>query len=120
MLISSPDDGMISRLISPPSYSSRDSEEVESNTRMERFTSMRSFAAKAQALLKRFRKDEDGAMTVEWVAIAAAVVVGAVAITYTVLNNLDPVAGAVGKSLTDTAKLAPAGPPDFMDGQAGS
>ena len=47
---------------------------------------MLSFAAKAQGLLKRFRKDEDGAMTVEWVAIAAAVVVGAVAMTWSVLK----------------------------------
>ena len=52
-------------------------------------------------MLRRFRKDEDGAMTVEWVAIAAAVVVGAIALTWSVLDNLDPVAVAIGTSLTD-------------------
>ena len=39
------------------------------------------------AVINRFRKDEDGAMTVEWVAIAAAVVVGAVAVTWSVLDR---------------------------------
>lgn len=52
-------------------------------------------------VLRRLRKDEDGAMTVEWVAIAAAVVVGAIALTWSVLDNLDPVADAIGTSLTD-------------------
>ena len=55
----------------------------------------------ARANLRRFRQDEDGAMTVEWVAIAAAVVVGAVALTWSVLAGLDPVADAIGSSLTD-------------------
>ncbi len=81
---------------------------------------MRSFAAKAQALLKRFRKDEDGAMTVEWVAIASAVVVGAVAITYAVLENLDPVAATVGDLLTGVADDVPDAPPTFGDGQVGT
>jgi Flp pilus assembly pilin Flp len=79
---------------------------------------MRSFALKAAGLLQRFRKDEDGAMTVEWVAIAAAVVVGAVAITYTVLNNLDPVAAAVGGGLETVAGETIDGPPDFGNGSA--
>jgi Flp pilus assembly pilin Flp len=81
---------------------------------------MLNFASKAAGLLKRFRKDEDGAMTVEWVAIAAAVVVGAVAITYTVLDNLDPVASAVGEGLTGVAGEEIDGPPDFSNGAAGS
>ena len=81
---------------------------------MEWFTSMRSFAAKAQALLKRFRKDEDGAMTVEWVAIAAAVVVGAVAITYIVMDNLDDVAVGIGDSLAEVPSELP-DPPAFYN-----
>ena len=71
---------------------------------------MRSFAAKAQTLLKRFRKDENGAMTVEWVAIAAAVVVGAVFLTYEVLGNLRPTAEAVGTSLTEIPQNMPPNP----------
>ena len=78
---------------------------------------MRSFAVKAQALLNRFRKDEDGAMTVEWVAIAAAVVVGAVAMTWAVLQNLTPTAGAIGDDLVGVVGTLPAAPviptPDF-------
>jgi Flp pilus assembly pilin Flp len=58
-------------------------------------------AVVTRRVLGLFFKDEDGAMTVEWVAIAAAVVVGAVALTWSVLSNLDPVADAIGTSLTD-------------------
>ena len=54
-----------------------------------------------RATVERFHGDEDGAMTVEWVAIAAAVVVGAVALTWSVLSSLDPVADAIGSSLND-------------------
>jgi Flp pilus assembly pilin Flp len=75
---------------------------------------MRSFAVKAQALLNRFRKDEDGAMTVEWVAIAAAVVVGAVAITYIVMDNLDDVAVGIGDSLAEVPSELP-DPPAFYN-----
>ena len=81
---------------------------------------MLKFASKAAGLLKRFRKDEDGAMTVEWIAIAAAVVVGAVAMTWTVLDNLDPVAGQIGTGLGDVVGTLPDGPtitPPTFDGQ---
>jgi len=54
-----------------------------------------------RTILEWFARDEDGAMTVEWVAIAAAVVVGAVALTWSVLEGLGPVAGAIGTTLTD-------------------
>jgi Flp pilus assembly pilin Flp len=54
-----------------------------------------------RSVVERFRKNDDGAVTVEWVAIAAAVVVGAVALTWSVLSSLDPVADAIGTSLTD-------------------
>ena len=56
-------------------------------------------AADATTDLGRFRTAEGGAMTVEWVAIAAAVVVGAVAIGYAVLDSLDPVAAQVGATI---------------------
>jgi Flp pilus assembly pilin Flp len=79
---------------------------------------MLNFASKAAGLLKRFRKDEDGAMTVEWVAIAAGVVVGAVAITYLVMDNLDEVADGIGTSLTGVPSDMPE-PPAFYSGGAG-
>ena len=62
-------------------------------------------ARSLRTTFERFGKDEDGAMTVEWVAIAAAVVVGAVALTWSVLDNLDPVADAIGTSLTDAVGI---------------
>ena len=71
---------------------------------------MRSFALKAAGLLQRFRKDEDGAMTVEWVAIAAAVVVGAVAITWQVMANLDPVSGQIGGQIDNAIGTVPTPP----------
>ena len=82
---------------------------------------MRSFALKAAGLVKRFRKDEDGAMTVEWVAIAAAVVVGAVvAITWAVLDSLQPVAADISelaehgldRSARQSLRAIIYGPPD--------
>ena len=65
--------------------------------------------------IRRFGKEDDGAMTVEWTAIAAAVVIGAVAITYQVLDGLDPVAETIGSSLSNVAS-PPADPPNFDDG----
>ncbi len=62
---------------------------------------MKHILTRAQTVMARLLKDEHGAMTVEWVAIAAAVTVGAVALTWSVLNNLDPVAAAIGSNLTD-------------------
>ena len=62
---------------------------------------VRRTAGFCRAILNRFHQDENGAMTVEWVAIAAAVVVGAIAITWSVLDNLDPVAAAIGDNLMD-------------------
>jgi Flp pilus assembly pilin Flp len=63
-----------------------------------------------RSVVERFRNDEDGAMTVEWVAIAAAVVVGAVAVTYNVLDNLPAVANTVGTSLTTVPQTPPPNP----------
>ena len=40
-------------------------------------------------------------MTVEWVAIAAAVVIGAVVVTWSVLDNSGPVATSIGANLSD-------------------
>jgi Flp pilus assembly pilin Flp len=52
----------------------------------------------ARALRQLVRKD-DGSMTVEWIAIAAAVIVGAVAVSYTVLGGLKAPAAKIGTTL---------------------
>jgi Flp pilus assembly pilin Flp len=62
---------------------------------------MRHAAGLTRRALGPFLRKEDGAVTVEWVAIAAAVTVGAVALTWSVLSNLTPVADAIGSNLTD-------------------
>ena len=64
----------------------------------------------------KFLTNDEGLVTVEWVAIAAAVVVGGIAISWTVLDSLDPVAGTVGGTLAGVAGTAPT-QPDFADGQ---
>ena len=62
------------------------------------------------AKLRGFAHEEDGLVTVEWVAIAAAVVVGGIAITWTVLQSLEPVASSIGGTLTGVAGTAPTNP----------
>lgn len=45
--------------------------------------------------IKNFRKDEDGAVTVDWVVLTAAVVGLAVAGVATVSNGVDTLAGDI-------------------------
>jgi Flp pilus assembly pilin Flp len=68
--------------------------------------------------LLAFLKDESGLVTVEWVAIAAAVVVGGIAIAWAVLDQLDPVAATIGTTLSGVpGELGD--PPAFGDGATG-
>ncbi|RBW56290.1 Flp family type IVb pilin [Ruegeria sp. A3M17] len=53
--------------------------------------------------IKNFRKDEDGAVTVDWVVLTAAVV-GLAAVAYTQIGNgTKAVADNIGSALTTTA-----------------
>ncbi|WP_170561023.1 Flp family type IVb pilin [Ruegeria atlantica] len=53
--------------------------------------------------IKNFRKDEDGAVTVDWVVLTAAVV-GLAAVAYTAIGDgTKGVADSVGGALTTTA-----------------
>ncbi|CUH42180.1 Flp family type IVb pilin [Ruegeria atlantica] len=53
--------------------------------------------------IKNFRKDEDGAVTVDWVVLTAAVV-GLAAVAYTQIGNgTRAVSDSVGTALTTTA-----------------
>jgi Flp pilus assembly pilin Flp len=59
---------------------------------------------KLAAGVRRFTKNEDGLVTVEWIAIAAAVVVGGVALVWTLYNQLGPGPGtAIATQITATA-----------------
>jgi hypothetical protein len=65
--------------------------------------------------LKNFLFDDDGMVTVEWVAISAAIVVGGIAIAWAVLDSLDPAAATIGGTLDGVAGTAPTAP-TFGDG----
>jgi Flp pilus assembly pilin Flp len=53
-------------------------------------------------IFRRLVRKDDGSMTVEWIAIAAAVIIGAVAVTYTVLGGLKAPAAKIGTQLCGT------------------
>jgi hypothetical protein len=59
----------------------------------------------AARFARRFIKHEAGLVTVEWVAISAAVVVGGLAIAYAVLNGLDPATKTIGTTITSNQTL---------------
>ena len=52
--------------------------------------------------LQAFMKREDGLVAVEWVAMAAAVVVGGIALVWMVMNALGSTAGAIGTNIAST------------------
>ena len=49
--------------------------------------------------LKPFLKKEDGLVTVEWISLVAAVVVGGIAIVWAVMNQAGTVAGNISSSI---------------------
>ena len=67
-------------------------------------------------MLKFFRK-EDGLVTIEWVGIAAVMVLAALAITAFVMQGADGAAGSINKGLTTVDASDPAGPGEFGDGK---
>jgi hypothetical protein len=50
--------------------------------------------------IRRFIKMEDGLVTVEWVALTAGMVIAAVAIGFTVMNNTKQAASKVGGGIS--------------------
>lgn len=72
--------------------------------------------------LSKLVRSEDGMVTVEWVALSAAVLVGGIAIAWAVLNNLDPVVSQIGtqaNTAVGTVSSAPSiSSPDFTNGSA--
>ena len=50
--------------------------------------------------IRRFMRTENGVMTVEWVALAACMVVGAVVISFMVMHSLSATAQSIGAQLT--------------------
>jgi len=56
--------------------------------------------------LKRFAGAQDGLVTVEWVALAGAVVIGGISLVWLVMNTLKTPANAVGTNLTSCEHYA--------------
>lgn len=54
-------------------------------------------------LVRDFFRAEDGLVTVEWVALASALVVGAIAVGWLVMQNLQTPANAIGTNITTQA-----------------
>ena len=52
--------------------------------------------------IKNFRADEDGAVTVDWVVLTAAIVGLGIAVLTTVRQGATDLAGDIGTELTDT------------------
>jgi Flp pilus assembly pilin Flp len=69
-------------------------------------------------MMKKFLRNEDGLVTIEWVGIAAVMVLAAIAITGFVMNGADIAGGSVNTGLQSVAPDAatPSGPGTFGDG----
>ena len=56
-------------------------------------------------VLNAFLKNEDGLVTVEWVALASALVIGAIALAWLVMGQLETPANTIGTKINaSTAK----------------
>jgi hypothetical protein len=60
--------------------------------------------------VRDFFTADDGLVTVEWVALASALVVGAIAVGWLVMNNLKAPANTIGTQITSTATTTPSTP----------
>jgi hypothetical protein len=49
--------------------------------------------------LKTFVLSEEGLVTVEWVALAGAVVIGGITVVWTIMNNLQTPSNSVGSNI---------------------
>ena len=63
--------------------------------------SLKKLSQKTLRDLRNFARREDGLVTVEWVALTAAMVVAAVVISYTVMHNTNTEAATVGTGISN-------------------
>ena len=61
----------------------------------------RQFRKTLQAL-HNFARREDGLVTVEWVALTASMVIGAIVVSYTVMHNTNTQAQTLGNGISTT------------------
>ena len=57
-------------------------------------------------LIREFMGEEHGLVTVEWVALAGAVIIGGIAVVWFVMNSLTAPAQNVGGNLTSCETIA--------------
>ncbi len=62
--------------------------------------------SKAVELLRRFAAEEKGVVTAEWVALAGAIVIGAITVGWLVLNSLQSPASNIGTNLASCEATA--------------
>ena len=55
------------------------------------------------ASMRRFLREEEGLVTVEWVALASAVVVGGITLVWLVITNLETPAGSMNAAINNAA-----------------
>ena len=58
--------------------------------------------------LHDFAKDQGGVVTAEWVALAGAVLIGAITVGWIVLNSLQSPASSIGSNIATCESLAAA------------
>lgn len=68
--------------------------------------------------MQKFFKDEGGLVTIEWVGIAAVMVLAAIAITAYVMQGTEGAADTVQKGVTSVDASDPPGPGTFGNGIA--
>ncbi len=66
----------------------------------------------------KFVKKDDGLVTIEWVGIAAVMVLAAIAISAFIMQGTDAAAKTVNDGLKEVDASNPAGPGQFGDGTA--
>ena len=66
---------------------------------------------------KNFAQNEAGAVTIDWVALTAGILLLAIALVYGIFNNgVDPLVGTINSSLSTAATNVSTGtPPDLTD-----
>ena len=60
------------------------------------------------AVLRNFVRAENGMVTVEWVALAGAIVIGAITVGWILMNGLSTPANSVGNALSNCMSTASA------------
>lgn len=71
------------------------------------------------ATIRDFLTSEDGMVTVEWVAMSAAVTIGGILIAWAVLDSMDPTAAKIGATHSGVLPASSPTSPAFGDGKTG-